>query len=429
MFDARPIQTKVKHIILEQYIKAWGGIIIHGARYGIARAQQKGYSNAGLHFVYVDCFAGHGRYAGELEDRERGLPLVPVFGSPIIGVHALDGLVEFGRRENVAVRASTILIESDKDAYRELHNSLQDAGLTARVRETTNFHLLNSGEIALVNADSTSLIQDLLQYTTNGNYTFAFYLLDPFGPTGIPLTNVGQIIRQQRHDTLINMPYQDLHKKSGIVGKFAPSSAEATILGNYDAMFGSNGWHHIVGRWQETSPESRQSENLELELANYYRDVLNQVDAGLSVKSIPLRFSDKERTMFHLYLTTHDSNGALQMNKIMLDAGYTEHHLRWQLRYAKLSSGGQQLGLFAPAEIAPPINQPERDYADEIGEKIVAAFSGITTNRRQIYQHLADELYLPVEISQALGKLKKEKKVYFDGSPSKLTNNTEIVVY
>jgi three-Cys-motif partner protein len=428
MFDARPMQTKVKHIILEQYIKAWGGIITFGTRRAIHRARENNYAS-GLHFVYVDCFAGPGRYEGELEDKQRNKRLEPVSGSPLIGIQALDSLVQTGNKQGISIHTNTILIEEKKNTFEDLKTSLEVAGYTARTRETRDFQRLKAGEIAIICADSTSLVSDLLAYTTRGKYTYAFYLLDPFGPTGIPLTNVSQIIRQKRHDTLINMPYQDLHKKSGIVGKFSPSSAEATILNNYDAMFGDSNWHNIVERWQQTAPELRQSEELELELATYYRDVLNQVDTSLSVKSIPLRFSDKERTMFHLYLTTHDPNGALKMNEIMLNAGYAENHLRWQLHYTKLSKGGQQLDLFAQDEIPPPINKPDRNYTDEIARKIATAFTGKTTNRRQIYHQLADDLYLPGEITKALSKLKKEEKANFDGAASKLTNKAKILVH
>lgn len=429
MFEARPIQTKVKHIILERYLKAWGGIIINGSRYGIQKARQKGVQNAGLHFIYVDCFAGCGQYMGELEDQEKGLPLTPVSGSPIIGIEALDGLVEYGSKEGVPVRVTTILIESSANNYNSLKSLLIEKGLSDRIHESIDFANLPNKGIALVHNDSTNLADNLLSYTKSSNYTYAFYLLDPWGPTGIPLRIVRRIISQKKHDVLINMPYQDLHKKSGIVGKQQLSSTEVNLLRNYDEMFGNQNWHSIVQNWQESEAASRQAGELELELANYYRNVLYNADNQLSVKSIPLRFPDRDRTMFHLYLTTHDPNGALQMNQIMLDAGYAERHLRWQLQYLKKTHGGRQLGLFNPTQIAPELNPSERDYTDEIAQKIQNRFSGRSTNRRQIYQYLADELYLPGEINQALSKLKREKKARFDGSPSGLKNDTIIVIY
>lgn len=428
MFEARPIQTKVKHIILEQYLKSWGGIITFGARKSIQSAMQRGYT-AGLHFVYVDCFAGRGRYEGELEDKKQGNPLNPVYGSPIIGIQALDSLVENGRKAGVPIGVNTILIEGDKKNYDELKTSLDLAGYTTRIHETQNFHNLNDGEIALICADSTHMVGNLLAYTMASNYTYAFYLLDPFGPTGIPLHTVSQIIQQDRHDVLINMPYQDLKKKSGILNKQQLSPAEISLLQNYDDMFGSTNWRTIVRQWMELSQDSRQAEVLEMQLANHYGNVLQDIDTGLSVKSLPLRFPDKERTMFHLYLTTHNPTGSIQMNKIMLDAGYAEQHLRWQLQYLKLSQGGNQMSLFSPEEIAPKVDKSQRDFGSEIEDKITDAFTGKTITRKQIYQLLADELYTPGEINKALSELKKNRKVSFNGSPSSLTHDSRITIY
>ena len=132
--------------------------------------------------------------------------------------------------------------------------------------------------------------------------------------------------------------------------------------------------------------------------------------------------------MFHLYLTTHNPTGALRMNQIILDAGYTEHHLRWHLKYLKMTHGGQQMGLFPASEIVPLSKQPERNFTDEIADKIGNFFAGKTTNQKQIYQFLADELYTPSEISRALSQLKKTGKASFAPSPSKLRHNTPITI-
>ncbi len=51
----RSTQTKVKHTILEKYLKAWGGIIVNGLRSDRVKE---------VHFVFVDCNASNGRYNG-----------------------------------------------------------------------------------------------------------------------------------------------------------------------------------------------------------------------------------------------------------------------------------------------------------------------------------------------------------------------------
>jgi three-Cys-motif partner protein len=428
MFGPRPVQTRVKHIILERYLKAWGGIIIQGSRQSIYKARQHG-RRAGLQLIYVDCFAGKGRYKGELEDQKNNKPFISVYGSPIIGIQVLDGLVKFGRENGVPVITTSVLIEELEDSYSELIESLEAACLTSRVKTTTDFGSLSNGEIALVRADSTTLVDDLLDYTTANQYAYSFYLLDPFGPTGIPLKNVSKVISKPRHDVLINMPYQDLHKKSGFVGKQNLSKAQESLLQNYDKMFGNTTWQRIVEDWQNSSTDQK-SEELEIDLANHYRGVLHDVDKQLAVKSIPLRFSDQERTMYHLYLTTHDANGSLQMNQIMRDAETIEHNLRWKLKLSKLTHGGQQMGLFKPSELVPLAPQLQRDYIDEIADKIIANYAGTTVDRGQIYRLLSDDIYLPSEINKALTKLRnKDKKANFEGQASKLRNNSPIEVF
>src|SRR4051794_2932284 len=80
--EPRSTQTKVKHTILEKYLKAWGGIIVNGLR---------GDQVKDVHFIYIDCNASFGRYNGELEDSVINREAQTIWGSPIIGVKALDG--------------------------------------------------------------------------------------------------------------------------------------------------------------------------------------------------------------------------------------------------------------------------------------------------------------------------------------------------
>jgi hypothetical protein len=62
--EPRPTQTRIKHEIFEKYFKAWGGIILGGLKQKADRMQRMG-RRFDLHFVYVDCNASWGRFAGE----------------------------------------------------------------------------------------------------------------------------------------------------------------------------------------------------------------------------------------------------------------------------------------------------------------------------------------------------------------------------
>src|SRR5260370_35592475 len=102
--EPRPTQTKVKNTILENYLKAWGGIIINGLNKRLRD----------LHLGYIDCNASYGRFNGELEDTLTNRQTQPIFGSPIIGIKELDSLAgwaetTYGGRE----RTNSIVFEND----------------------------------------------------------------------------------------------------------------------------------------------------------------------------------------------------------------------------------------------------------------------------------------------------------------------------
>ncbi len=445
----RPTQSKIKHTILDNYLKSWGGIILHGLRGEAARRRALGQPFS-VHFTYVDCFSSWGRFLGEQEDAVAGRLRTPVFGSPIIGVQALDSLVDFAAKQGISLRTTAILVEKMPAEYQELQRSLSMAGLSARVRATDDFRSLADGQIAVVQADSLVLAPRLIQYTQQSGYRFAFFLLDPYGPTGIPLTFVKDIISAPRHDVMINMPYQDLHKKTGVVTKGNDEPPLQKLVKHYDLMFGSAGWRTIVRRIEnEVDDEAWDTymthldtiganssaytlvRDLELELANEYKQALQRTDKTLRVKSIPLHFSDKERTMFHLYLTTHDPSGALAMNEVLWKAGYEENVLRQRLKQAKEEArqvsrwGGVQGSLFDEDIQQAPI-KPPRPPIDEIAHHIVTRFSGRTITRRQLYAGLVQEPYFADEIDKAIKQLKRSGRAAFNGTS--LTNETDISI-
>src|SRR5712691_2729438 len=122
--EPRPTQTKVKHTILENYLKAWGGIIVNGLNKRLRD----------LHLVYIDCNASYGRFNGELEDTLSARQAKTIYGSPIIGIQELDSLASWAEATyGGRVRTNSILFENDSQIFAELQRSLDMAGLTARV--------------------------------------------------------------------------------------------------------------------------------------------------------------------------------------------------------------------------------------------------------------------------------------------------------
>ncbi len=439
--EPRSTQTQIKHLILDRYLRAWGGIILYGLKGHAAKLRVSG-RELNIHFVYVDCFSSTGRYSGDVVENRVVPSNETVFGSPIIGIRALDSLAEYAAQHlGIAVQTNAILIEERKSAYQELQASLEIAGLTSRVQQTERYSTLKNGHIALVRGDSTTMASALTNYT-KGMSTYAFYLLDPYGPTGIPLHFVRQIISLQRHDVMINMIYQDLHKKIGIAEKMELSSVENKLLENYDAMFGHTRWRRVaesldlaaileeeLGRsvQRKTLPARlNHAKDLEVELVLMYQDSLQSVDEQLIIKPIGLRFPDKERTMFYLYLTTHDPTGALKLNEVLAEAGYEEHELRERLKRQKEQITGQasMFDLLGIQLDEPAKAKATRPTTEEIAQVIVGIFKGTSVNRREVYKALVNETYFAPEVDAALKLLRKQKRASF--SDTTLRNKTVI---
>jgi hypothetical protein len=73
----------------------------------------------------------------------------------------------FARDAGLSPRINIILVEQQASVCAELRQTLQELGLTQRVKETTQFERLSNGQIALVNANCLDIADKLLAYTTS----------------------------------------------------------------------------------------------------------------------------------------------------------------------------------------------------------------------------------------------------------------------
>jgi len=436
MADPKPrnTQTRVKHEILSRYLDTWGGIIIAGLTH--ARKPQE------WHFVYVDCFSYLGKYSGEIEDIYYNRDS-EVDGSPLIGIKAFDNLLTHAQyKMGVNIRVNAILIEKDRKTYQGLLENLQKSGYGQRLKETKDFHSLGKGEIAVINDDATLLAKDLLAYTAHPN-TWAFYLIDPYGPSGIPFDFVQKIASQDHHDVMINFIYEDLLRKTGMCLKENPTKSEQQLIDYWSQAFGGEWWIELaketllneeltrnfrialdgipMSDMEDGTPftDEELAEVKEQTFVSAYRDVLRSMDRNLVTKLVSLKFGDKERTMFYLFLTTHNATGALSLNRILSDAKYLENEVRYRLKFAKRTApppGQMTLWTAAPEEIVvPKPEQNPRPCNEEVGEFIMQKFAGKKATRKDVYGELADTLYFPEEVDKAMRYLRRSNLAEFDG--------------
>jgi three-Cys-motif partner protein len=426
----RNTQTQVKHEILSRYLETWGSIIISGLIN--ARRQRQ------WHFVYVDCFSYSGKYSGEKEDDYQNKDAKLIYGSPIIGINQLDKLVVHAKKMGVSIRVNTILIEKDKKTYEELKDTLKEAGYSQRVMDTRDFHGLGPGQIALINADSISVADELISYT-NQLDTWALYFIDPYGPSGIPYNFVRKIISQEHHDVMINFIYEDLPRKGGLALKENIKPELKQQVDNWTKAFGNEEWIKIAQNASLTEEESgvlqdaleeygkdfvptgeELAELKEQRFVNAYRKVLMSTDPSLAIKLVNLQFGDKERTMFYLFLTTHDATGALALNRILYDAKLLEFELRYRLRIVKRIAPPPKQWMLIPIQAeeikAPEQKKPSRPSNEEVGKHIIKLFAGKQATKKDVYKELANTLYFSEEVDKALRYLRRNEMAKFEGN-------------
>lgn len=430
--EPRKTQTRVKHEILARYLATWGGIVVNGLS---SRRQQQDWR-----FIYVDCFSSIGQYAGEHEDNVLGRSCQPVYGSPVIGIHELDKLAEYARKKGIGLQTNTILIEEKPTRAADLQETLRHIGLGPRVRTTTDFPSLSNGEIAVVCGNCLNMADDLIAYTTGG-CSWAFYLLDPYGPSGIPHDFVQAIIRQEHHDVMINFIYEDLLRKTGMCLRNDLEAPHQQLVDYWTLAFGSEQWKDIARRallgidsqnnWYDSLPngifpdgakvgfsftDEQMIQVKEWEFVNAYKDVLQSMDPDLAIKLVDLRFCDRERTMFYLFLTTHDATGALSLNKILYDAKYLEFELRNRLGIAKKTTPPPgQLSLFDIEPTVPEPSMSSRPTTEEVAGIVLRQLAGRSVTKREVYRELVDELFFPTEVDKALRLLRDTSRAHFEG--------------
>jgi three-Cys-motif partner protein len=408
--EERNIQTKVKHLILSDYMRAWSSIILSGlsttARTRLAQ---------GLPFrsrlVYVDGFSYKGRYSrdvGQLPNEPATTG--PIWGSPILGVQALDRAEEWARaRYQFDIETAAILVEQDTETFRDLLENLRSAGFSDRVVENPTSISPRDGEIVVLRDDFRDRYPEVVDLLRS-QYTKSFVLLDPRGVAGIPYEMVRQFVSLPSSDAMINWPYLNLQRSEG-------RSNEA-IQSSLDEMFGDSGWRALARDRGAESVEDR-----EARLARFYRDRLQLADRDSVIKYTRLDFPDRDRAMFYLFLTTHDPTGALTLNEVLDDARLAQIRMRWNLaqdKYVRRQEAAGQQHLFETASLRPPAPTPESRVVDigKLSAEIFDNCGGMPVSRKDIYRSFADSEVYVSEINRALTQLKREGRAGF-GSTTK----------
>ncbi len=249
--------TVAKLQILHRYLQAWFPIMARWHR----------------RVLYIDGFAGPGRYSGGEE------------GSPIIALTAATD-----RRPPITNEVVFLFIELDEDRCHHLRELVSAFPLPPNMR----------AEVKCGRFDEAmrSVLDEIDRQRRSASPTFAF--IDPFGYSHTPFEIVKRIMGHDKCEVLITFMYQPINR-------FVrhPDQTEAE---HRDALFGTAKWR-AARDIEEPDPRKEFLHNL-------YRDQLLHEAGAKYVRSFEM-IDRGNRTEYFLFFGTNNVLGLKKMKEAM----------------------------------------------------------------------------------------------------------------
>lgn len=307
--------TQAKHEILKYYLGAWFPIL--------AITQRR--------LLYVDGFAGPGEYAGG-ED-----------GSPIIALKVAQQHVLKEKFHRKGVELVFFFIEKDKARFQNLERKLAELQLPSNFRvmtECSTFECAFGKALAEIEEQSKHLAP-------------SFVFIDPFGPTGFPMSLVERLAKQVSSEVMVTFNYQSLNQW------FVQDNSKHM---NLDNLYGTDIWRQALG--------IRDSNQKETFLRESYQNVLTNL--GWRVR--PFRMINKHnQTQYYLFFATTNPLGMLIMKRAMWRAAPAG-----DFKYSDLSSSQQGI-LFEKLY--------EEEYSQQLASQLYQSRRGQTVSKRTLLKN------------------------------------------
>jgi len=399
---AIPIQTQIKHLILKEYLAKWRSIIINGSKFHALAAQNRGVEFM-CRLVYVDGFSSDGRAFDDRGNSSAAEKLgMEHSGSPILGIRGLEDAKAQAARAGFDVQTMAILVEESRTKCKRLIENLRGSGFQERLIFDPAELSFRDSSIAIVHDDLNNVYRSIAQLL-NSQYTKSFVFLDPYGPKDIPVELVSSFVGLPGTDVVINWPYLGLERKTGFLWSGPLTPGADAQLRNIDLLFGNGDWREIC--YSAILGTTEISSDKEAQLTELYTSTLQGVDPQVVVKRIPLEFESRDRTIYYLFITTRDPNGALELNQILDEAKLHEFGLKWadqQERYIeRRASAGQQF-LFELPPATPPTSEPRQVNIERVAADVYSAWHGKSASLKEVYGSLVNTRLYKSDINSAL---------------------------
>lgn len=260
----KPPHTEMKHAILRRYLQAWLPILSrwHGRT------------------AIIDGFAGPGEYI-----RRDPTKIEP--GSPLI---IIDTIVNHSLRKRFP-EIVLLFIEKDPDYASYLEDLLE--------------HLYDPRDLdkikyQVVKGEFASTLQPVLDSLKEEGLRMApcFAFIDPFGPAGLPMSVIAQIMEHRYSEVFINFAYDSINRHLTV-----PEYEQSL-----DELYGCTDWRGIRS--------IKDSQERHRRLHELYIEQLKRVAGARYVLSFLMR-DVRNRAIYHLVFATKGIEGLNQMKQSM----------------------------------------------------------------------------------------------------------------
>ncbi|MGH7774129.1 MAG: three-Cys-motif partner protein TcmP [Candidatus Binatia bacterium] len=260
--------TQAKHLILARYLKAWLPIM----------------ASFNGRIVYIDAFAGPGRYSKGEE------------GSPLIALKALLGnpLFQSARRKCDVV---FFFIEEDRERASALEEELNQLKAERPLPHWVEYKVIH-GEFA---PEMTKILDAIERAGRLLAPTFAF--IDPFGYSGVPMEVIARIARNPSCECLVTFVYESIIRHGG--------KSEAWIQHHIEQLFGTKGWKAML---DGVSAQERLTNAVEL-----YRGQLISRARFKYVRTFSM-YDRNNQAEYVLFFGTNNRKGLSEMKQAMWKA-------------------------------------------------------------------------------------------------------------
>lgn len=366
VFPRKKVATRVKHRILANCLKAWGGIIITSNRGRTVRLS------------FVDTCCGSGLYAPDDSDATGNYHL----GSAPIGIDVLAELLTYGNSVGGQVAVKALFINENAAELQTLREAIDQRSRTSVPFQTLGHKL-----------------EDVVdQVATFCRDHFGFIFIDPYGPSATPFSVVSQLVRMNFADCLINFPYYSIHKWVG----WLDSGEREPFLQIIDNLLNGPGWREIARQYRHDKAA------LEGAILKHYMTQLNELNVGTF--ALTMDFEDRKRTMYHLVFTSRNTAGLAAAKREFQKGEAYQAALKAELKAAKRCQG---LLNFMGSDATPddPVDVPT--LAGEIHER----FRGASVPVGEVVRYgLFRPHVLESHVRKAITILKKQQRAYPRGT-------------